>query len=87
VIQDSTSHEDSSIVLLELDETCPSRGTPSGHAEKDPETISTGLYYKYPNIAEQHIPPRAALAVRPQGFPRGHSPLVGSHFPFEGSTS
>ena len=38
--------QDSSIVLLDLDQTGPSQGTPSDYAERDPKASSTGLYYK-----------------------------------------
>ena len=38
--------QDSNIVLLDMDQTGPSQGTPSDYAERDPKASSTGLYYK-----------------------------------------
>ena len=62
------SHEDSSIVLLELDETGPSR---SDHMVRDPETITTGLYYKDPKYHREAY----SASCSPEGFLKGHRPL------------
>jgi hypothetical protein len=67
-------HEDPSIVLLGLGETCPGRGTPSGHPEKDPEAISTGLYYKYPQYRRGAYSASCGLGSAPPRLPQRTQP-------------
>ena len=66
--------QDSSIVLLDLDQTGPSQGTPSDYAERDPKASSTGLYYKYPQYRRETYSASSGLGCVAQGFLKGHRP-------------